>query len=60
MAVQGHGRCGVSEKPLHDFDISARTDRQRRRGVPQPVRDQVGNANRLASLVEGSAVLLDR
>ncbi len=41
------------EKPLHDFDIAPALDRQRRRGVPQPV-DQVGNANRLASLVEGS------
>ncbi len=43
MAVQGHGRCGV-RSTLHDFDISARTDRQRRRGNAPALRDQGRNA----------------
>jgi hypothetical protein len=37
VGVQRHRRLGVSEHPLHRFDIRARADGQRRRRVSQIV-----------------------
>jgi hypothetical protein len=35
VAVQGHGRGGGPEPPLHRLDIGGGLDRQQGRGVPQ-------------------------
>jgi hypothetical protein len=55
VSVERHRSCRVPQESLHNLDVSACTDRQGRRGVPQAVRYQPFDPYIIARVVERCA-----